>query len=278
MQVHLDFLAKNCFRRYPLKASATGVSAEGGSLPLDLLTAARFSTDHSHLELWISKVVVAGDQISVTVSDSAGIFGLFSSLVTSDFQVLKLTPVVRYAGGQLVLGPRSSLPQIQGKHTLSKLVAEFEPSLIVPRYLPSVSSLRVGDQTITGEVRLTYANVTPRLVPDTALCLQATNPNRVASRADKDAMRGTCGFNTIGSINRVLPNVNGNIDIYGIKPVDIHFTTGGIAVVGTGLALSDVCRGSRNNIPVPPGELHKYPPILGMAAEEWKSWSKNQSR
>ena len=276
--INVSFLNKNLYRKYPLKATSSYVSIENNTLPLAFLSGGKFTTVVNRTELYIRKIVVNQNSVSVSIAVDLGggnfeTFGYINSLITTDFQTVNIIPVAKYAGGIIVFGLKNVINSYQGTNTFNNLTGAIESSLIVPRILPAVTSIYHNTQALTGNINLSYSNILGGIVGTDELTLAVEKPILLTAPGDKNLARGNCGYNPIGKINTVSPDINGNIDVFGIDPVQISVTAVGIQLTVPNVSITDICTNNTNNIPpVPFDTPNTYPLFLTATQEEWKEW------
>lgn len=275
----VSFLNKNLFRKYPLRSTSTYISKQGVEIPLTLIGGLSISTELGKHTLYISKIVVNGNYINVTVSCSspAITIGYFSATITEDFQSVPMTATQDYAAGHIVFGFMNSLELIQGSHTFDLADMRIEDSTIACLQRPPLLYIEADGKKITGEVTLAFDNIKDESVDSAIRELRIIDMNAVMSRNDASSDRQSCPTNMIGSLNGVKPTSGGNIDIYGILPVIIDVTATGIKVTTPGIGFGEICTNVKENIPpIPAGtesEKNTYiDDILTTDTEEWKTW------
>ena len=269
-----SFLNKNMHRRYPLRADASCVSEQGNSMPLNLLSAARFLSDLSHMDVYIKKIVIDDNNINITINSGATCLGYFNGKITTDFQTLKLNPLVRYASGYITIGAKDALNDYQGSNTFTSSTAKFEDSLVVCKSPPAVSGIRVGDTVLTGMVKFTYDNINEVVDANAeTLNLSVDNVNLILSKNDVSSKLENCPTKYIGSVHGVQPDSNGNINIYGISPVTIQVGSGAVKIATPAVGFEEVCQNKKNVVPpIPANNPNDYEDVLTAEKEEWKTW------
>ena len=106
MSIQPEFLNKNWYRKYPLRATSKYQTIAGVYLPLTLFSGASISTTISHKDLYISKIVVKQPYVNITISTPLEDIGVFAGEVAKDQIELKLKPFNTYAAGFLILGKK----------------------------------------------------------------------------------------------------------------------------------------------------------------------------
>lgn len=244
--MRLDFLNKNWFRKYPLRATSSYLSTTGTAIPVSFLAAAKITTKLSHSAVYISKIYVAGNYVNVTISSGNTTLGYFSGTVTKDNTSLTMVQVVDFASGFLVIGSVDSLKQIQGSHNISQLVGRIEDSLVYCFTPPGVHSIVHDTQSAKGNVTFVLTNIQKTSI----FTFGVVDLTRVLSRADKSSTGLNCPTKVIKGIGNVLPDVSGNIDVYAILPLVVTVTTGGIRITSPTLSTADICGNMNANIPI----------------------------
>lgn len=279
----VSFLNKNLYRRYPLRSSSTMVSQQGIEVPLTLIAGARISSVYGYHQLYISRLIVNGNHLNMTISNTspAETVGYFSVDITQDYQTVKLTPVKDFTAGYIVFGQQNALSVLQGANTFIYDTSALEDSIITCVQAPIIKAIMVGENRITGVVKAEYDNIKETPSAGT-LTLDVIDVNSVLSRTDIGTSRLNCPTLAIGGINNVTPTTDGNIDIYGILPVIIEITDTGIVATTPGLGFNEICANVKNNIPPVPAVSDSAKSlyigdIITATAEEWKTWPQYNS-
>ena len=272
--LHVDFLNKNTFRRYPLRADLSVESNEGLALPDGLFCAAQFSAPGWCKKLQIRRVYVNDNYINVLMSCYNGniqtYVGYFDGVVTGDFTKLTFSALDPTIYGMLTIGRLADLKTLNGFYNFANDTAMIEDSLVTYITPPPVSALLVKDAKLTGRIGLEYVNV-QQLTNPSALQLDVLSKDSIRAKNDKSAQFGSCRTNPIGSMNGVTPDPDGNIDIYGIAPVKITVTAEGLRVDVTGISKADLCAEDKRIPPLVP--ISSYlKDITKATVPEWKTW------
>lgn len=271
---HLEFLNKNTLRDYPLRGLVPVLASDGVALPTALFCSAQFSVIPGYEQVFISRIYINGNYINIAVATLVGAvmtyIGFFSDTVTEDYQSLKMTPLVNFGYGSLMIGRKDALADFQGYHTFTSDAGLIEGSLITCVPVPNLSSLVYGTTKLTGRVGFNYVNVR-EIANTTELQLEVINKELVKAINDQSATFGNCPTTAIGSMNGVTPDVTGNIDIYGITPVEIHFTSGGISITVPSINRDTLCA-TNQQIPPLVTRSNYLQNILTTQNPEWKSW------
>lgn len=290
MSAHTDFLNKNMNRKYPIRSDMPCLCEDGSYLPQELITSMQLTTDYTNRELYISKVFTAAGYISVTISSNASglVLGCFSAAVKSNFETIPLTPsTLQYnISGSMTIGTLKSLETYQGARNLTFSNARIEDSLIfiftppgitnISKKLPDIVDLEVfpiiSEQALTGHITLLGDNVaiseqTPNIT------LSVINTASIKSLTDIGGKVNNCSTPIITHLNTVTPDVNGNIDIYGILPLKINIESGTLDFADTALTLDEVCPERKKLAPPENNSNNYYTDILATRTPEWKdSW------
>lgn len=261
-----------------MRSSATLISDQGTEIPLTFLAGMSISSVLGYHDLYISKIVVNGNAVNVTIRNTSPdvTIGYFNVIITQDFQTVPMTSYRNNASGYIVFGSMESLGLIQGNHTFNSTTGKIEDSVITCVVTPILTSIIADGKTITGEVKFEYDNITS-ITSGFEIDLSIIDMNAIMSRNDFSSERNSCPTNAIGSINGVKPTSGGNIDIYGILPVVIDITSSGIQLSTPGIGLTELCTNVKNNIPPIPGgteaDKNQYiDDFLTATEEEWKTW------
>jgi hypothetical protein len=297
--LRVPFLNKNLLRKYPFKQGVTCIGVAGQSLPDNLIASLKMSVPYLYRRIFVERVVVEGTAISVTVScklisEATLSLGVFNTALTDDYQLVNLTGIGYGVSGQIVFGELAVLEPLQGNFdftadTYDTATTQIEESLITVVPTPVVTSISCRGNTVTGNISLVLDNI--KNLDTTVIgeiLLNVINKPSLYSRGDKSFSFGNCTTPVIGSINDVPPDANGNIDIFGIKPVVVSVLSiandaaSGIKVEVADIKFEDLC--SENYKNVPPKNITNIYYLnlemanLALAVEEWKSWPQWSSR
>lgn len=278
MNLHPGFLSRNLLRNYPLQGRHVLLDQAGGQMPAGLLTAARFTVPAGVTGLYFRQVRHAGRQVSGLVHAlpedvPAGYFG---ATVTVDFQVLDLVPLRNGFFGRLAVGTLALLDQVDGLHSLSPEIGRVEDSLVVSMPAPAVTGLLVGTRTLTGRVTLRPVNVGVS-AEDSRLTLDVLNRRQVLAVNDRSIRHGTCGFLSVGGLNGVTPDAEGNIDLFGIAPLRVTVTPDGqVSISLDGMSQAELCGRTETVPPNVASDVHHaasdLPRTGTPVAPEWRDW------
>lgn len=272
--LHVDFLNKNTFRRYPLRADVGVDSNEGFLLPDGLFCAAQFSVPGGYEKVQLRRIYVSGNYINILVSgyNEAALthLGYFDGTIATDYTTLTFTSLEPVVYGMLMVGRKDALKAIQGFCTFSDNKALFEDSLVTYVTPPAVHHIAVHDRLLTGRINLEYSNIYQVANP-AAIELDVLSKDSIRVKNDKSAQFGSCPTNPIGSMNTVLPDVDGNIDIYGIAPVKVNVTATGLRLDVPDVSKSDLCAEDKRIPPLIPISTY-LKDITKATTPEWRTW------
>jgi hypothetical protein len=246
----LDYLNKNWYRAYPLRATSKHVTENGSALPYSFFAGARITTKPGFENVFIRRIFVVGPYVNIDVAAKnlntnvvTGL-GYFAARLTKDNTTITMQPLVDYASGFLVLGRLEDILRVQGNHTLSFDNGRIEDCLIYPFNPPAVHSIQHDGAAAKGKVTFVLDNF-----QHTGFVFGVVNPDRVASNADQSSQALNCGGNVIKAINSVEPDEDGNIDIFAIEPITLELKIGGIKLDTPTLTAEDICGNINENIP-----------------------------
>jgi len=242
--LHADFLYKNRYRKYPLKATSNKTE-QGRVIPTALFVGARISTIAAYSHVYISKIVIKGSFINVTLMAEDITLGYCEGNILQANTVLQVLPAQPFSGGVLVIGDPSCLKDFQGRHTLTFSSGELEESLVNCFTRPAVTSIKVGSTSLTGKITLGLSN----LSLSDSLQLSVTNPSLVMSNIDKCSSALNCPTHVVTGINTVKPDSWGNIDVYAVAPLTIQAIDHGISLDSPTIQEKDLC--PKENIYIP---------------------------
>lgn len=272
--MYLDFLNKNMYRNYPLKARSSGISVYNEQLPDPIITSLNISVanDIGYSRLYISKVTIKGKYISVVVNDveSELALGTFSKLITKDFEVINLTPYLSTISGFMTIGTVESFKQFQGAYHFEKDSTELEESVLF--IYPPTGVIKLVNAAISsvGKITLIGQNVT--ITPTgNNMSLDVIDHTRILANNVLAGRYANCPTPVITKINTVTPDSEGNIDIYTILPMTIEVSGDNLSLVPN-LTINDVCP-ELNKI-YPPADTSDtyYSDITTEKTPEWKTW------
>lgn len=274
---NLDFLNKNMYRKYPIRATSTYFFQNGQELPLSLISSIQVTTTYANRRVYISKVYAKSGYVSVLLREYATgiVLGSFQGVITQANQVLTLEPAIANVSGTITIGDPAAIDLLSGSGYFSPDNGLLEDSTVFVFTPPSVTSFIHNGDTATGHVvftTLTGSNVLiASLDPDVTFTV--IDRTLIQTKNDFSASIGTCGTPLIKQINTVFPDSTGNIDIYGILPVGIEIGTGIVGVGTPTLTLNDFCP-ERNKLSPPAGNTSDayYADILTTLTPEWKTW------
>lgn len=272
--MYLDFLNKNMYRSYPLKAGSSGISIYGETLPDSLLTSLSLSVpnDYGYRGLYISKVVVKGQFISVVFNDydTGFALGSFSKLVTKDYESINLTPYIPTASGVLTVGRKEGLLEFQGVYHFERENTEIEESVLFIYPPPGVINLVNNAIASTGHITLIGKNIEVS-TGDSEILLDVIDTNRVRAHNTLAGQYNNCNNPIIEKLNTVTPDEDGNIDIYTILPMTIEVSGDNLTLIPN-LTLEQVCPDLNKIYPPDNASEEYYSDINTEKVPEWKTW------
>jgi len=261
MPLHLDFLNKSLFRKYPVRATSTWTTKNGIVLPLDLFTGMKLTTTYTRQNVYIKYLVVKANYFNITLvhrnnpvtSESSAEYGLgsFGGTLVSDYQSFYLQSFDGYSSGWLTIGNIKSFAAILGSHEFTYDNGKIEDSLIFCYIRPLVSGITDAGQTLTGNVIFDLSKLTA-VVATPDIDMTVNFPAEIASRGDLNSSFNNCTTPVIKQINTVFPDGSGNIDIYGIEPVEVNVVAGKITLSTGTLGINDICTKAVANCPPEP--------------------------
>jgi hypothetical protein len=279
----LDFLNKNMYRKYPIRATCDMTFIDGTLLPQDVLTGMQISTIYGKHDLFISKVSATEGYISVVINDvtDGAALGCFAGKVLSDFSIIPFTSYVSYMSGSMTTGKKTSLTAILGTHFFrdeatdsgTRENSRLEASTVFCFTPPGITKIIHESNTLTGRVTTTVSSNMTQTIDGDILTLAAKDIGAILSNNEFSGDINSCPTPIIKKLNTVKPNVNGNIDIYGIVPLVIDVSTGLIGFDAP-ISLVDVCP-EKNKISPPVNNSDAYyGDILTVDTPEWRTWER----
>ena len=103
------------------------------------------------------------------------------------------------------------------------------------------------------------------------LSLEVITKQAVRATNDTSASYKNCKIKPIGSIAGVTPDEDGNIDIYGILPVQVQILAGGLSLAVPSINKEDLCASTKQLPPLIPQQRY-LGSILAVPKPEWASW------
>lgn len=292
--LHAAFLDKNANRKYPLKAIVSAENSTSFTIPDPWFLGMRLNVPIGYHKVYIERIFLDNGFISVMLAcklvptEATVILGSFSTALDIDYKNVYFSSLGYGVSGLLILGKVSDFSGYSGNYdfgaaTYALTTAQIEESLITVIPLPGLKSISCRGNKVTGNVTLALENIKKVTATNANdIHLNVINKTSLYSRLDKSFSFGNCNSPVIGSINSVEPDENGNIDIFGIKPVVItllseaNHAVNGIKVAVEDIAFKDLCRDNYKNTPdYKPSNLYH----LNLASsaevtgdEEWKNW------
>lgn len=247
--VNTEWLNANSLRHYPLSEEATAKdTTDSFELPTDFIVDAIIPV-HAALNLEVSKfhvqqVVIFGGGVVVTLAYDGDPIGSVTvstaSFETNSTYFFSGTGDFEDVQGKLTIGSLDTLLQSGGSYEFDVTGGRLEERVIVPdiRGLTGVRVLNAADLSdlIQGDIAF-EAGANMRITSSTAsgvtiLTFDAIDGEGTTETCDcDDVAEGT----PIASINGVLPDASGNIDLVGDDCIEITPGTDG------SVALEDKC-------------------------------------
>ena len=289
--LHLDFLNKNTFRKFPIRGDASMRSSSGNVIPVDLISSLRISTPKKYLGVYFNKIFCKKNFVSFSlagrVSENSAWedIGSFFGVVTSDYQLFTLESWTN-CSGFLTTGRITALSKFDGVNFFEPVASRVEDSLVFWFTPPTVTKIRdLNKDEAYGRITVTYDNITQTKPPATnSLALQVSDRLLTLRPGDIQPSLIQCDNPLITKINTVFPDAAGNIQVIGIEPVRI-FVSGvegfmRIETDETQLSRKDVCGNLNANLPpfdedhINTGDAHAGLPIVpgGPLTPEWQTW------
>lgn len=239
---HLDFYTKNQFRKYPLRDTSAYMTKGGIFLDTSLLVGASLMSIIGVSQIYISRIYVKNSYVSIIFSDiPQGTVGYATGTITQNNQSLTIVGYKPYFSGFIILGSKASWDKLNGSYELDNVNGRIEDSVVTLYPTPALTSIN----DLAGNILLSLTNI----IKSESFNLAVEDVSQIASIHDHSTGANNCPTNIINAIGNVLPDNNGNIDIYGIEPVEIT-TAAGILQIGTPtLIVEDICPNVNVNIP-----------------------------
>jgi hypothetical protein len=276
----LEFLNKNQFRRYPLKAEATQTSVDGDTFSTELVVACSVSTTKERRDLHISQIVVSGSTITLALSASttAGLvcLGRFHGELIGDNTTLLLESFVSYASGSITLGAADLLLAMRNSYMLPPSAAPLEESTVFYYTPPRVRALTNRGDTLQGRVEFGLLTNVQKTTVENTIQLGTQVTLNLNSLADKSSHFNNCPTPVIRYVEGAVPfyddsgnypALQGNLYLVGIAPVVFYggagagsISTQTITIDGSALTLDNLCT-ARNSVlpPINPIYLANLP-------------------
>lgn len=268
----LDFLNKNMYRKYPIRSTSRHIFTNGVVLPQSLITSIQVTTLYTYSKIFISQIYANNGFINITLQDLTSnlILGCFSGQITSDQQVLLFQPFCDVATGSITIGSVDAVNQLSGMNMLTSIDGRLEDSTVYCFIQPGVTTINNNGNTAVGLINLAVNNIS--LVENTSsIELDVIDVSQILSNNSVSALYNNCNTPLIRQINSVVPDVNGNIDVFGIAPVVVS-VSGAVTLSLGSLTLTDVC--PERALLTPPNNSSDvyYDNILTTTLAEWQTW------
>ena len=272
--MNIGFLNENWLRAYPIQYSAGRISTTGQALPDYLIVAARLTTDATNADVYVSRIVINYGLVSVEFSSGTQVLGSANGLVTKANTTLPVVPLYTNFHGNVTIGDFTKL-QVQASYNFTQASTLLEPTTVTVFTPPAVTSLTVKGKTLTGSINFvsTSTDISTNV---SGLTFTVISPAYIASRQDKTSALLSCNNKVISGINDVMPDDQGNIDIFCINPLQISGLVFSTPTMQNGTGATGVCKGY-NIPPTPnPDTANVYNTgngdILTAAGPEWAAW------
>jgi hypothetical protein len=224
----LDWSSLNSLRRYPIREGMSAASTDGlFSIPDTLIVDFTLcATSAVNDRFYISKIFNKLSSVSIEISkyDDASAVGsvVIDKTTHSEDQDYYITPTALYAGanGKITIGTMQGLEtQPVGLFTFANTATEFEPRTIIPGRVGLTRLAFVdaanGEYSMTGTV--TLASRVNLLFSYTA-----GQSTVVLDAGENLGLNKKCDdYSPIRSINGVLPDDTGNINLIGVDCMKI---------------------------------------------------------
>lgn len=253
---HLNF---NSIRKYPLHEA----NIDSDILTDAVLVDAQITVPNTVTQpVYVSSIYVTNAICSIGIKDGLGnTLGVATgSLTNEDYNSLYIQPIVQFVTGVIVVGREVfDIPSKFGmaKQTLVAEEGELEARCINIVTPSAVSSLTVNGIKLTGDIKIIAgSNYVVGLDDevDNGIVLSLINPEAFIPECLVGCDPGQCN-GAILSINDVLPDVTGNINING-DGVVVPAAVGTQVIIDTPLvSTQDLCKEKNVGRPGPPGPI-----------------------
>jgi len=234
---NLDFLNKNQFRCFPLKAQATLRASDTRYISNTLIVACTITTTQNRTNIHISQIHVAGSRISLTVSaEESGKYvslGYFIGNIEKNFTTLQFTQFKRFVGGSLTVGSQELLTSMSGGYFFEPDGLPLEESNIFYYTPPQVTGINRKGHALRGRVEFGSLFNLIKTKSSNSIALGVKNNNDLASLADHTSEFNNCKTPLIHFVNDAVPFYNsanplhqGNLYLVGVKPVVFYGVMG----------------------------------------------------
>jgi len=237
--LNLDFLNKNQFRSYPLKAAASRTALDGRQIRDNLLVACSITTLISRISLHINQIYVDGSYISITFgcleNDKYRSLGRCHGEVTADFTTFELEQFERFTGGCITLGSVEEVLNMSGGYYFEPEALPLEESTVFYYTPPEVTGVSRDEITLRGRVNfgrlVNLKKFTNRV--DNRISLGVSDNASLASLADFSSEFNNCRTPLINYVNGAKPLYNqnntthqGNLYLVGVQPIVFYGVMG----------------------------------------------------
>jgi hypothetical protein len=289
----LNFLNKNQFRNYPIKAESELMAIDGKKITTELLVGCSISTTKNRRNLFIHQVTVSSNNISIVVAahlDNGDFesLGIFSGLVVSDFTELQLSAFSPFVSGSIIIGSVEAMRALSGVYTFPEDALPLEESTIFYYTPPAVTSVVNNHLSLRGNVKFGVLNNLVKSRDGNNILFGVIDSASVASLADTHSSFNNCSTPVIRYVNGAVPfydnsenyeDLQGNLFMVGVSPIVFYgkqgenttngenlpvfngsIATGTVAISGAPLTLQSLCT-TRNSVlpPISPTYIHNMP-------------------
>jgi hypothetical protein len=244
----LEFLNKNQFRSYPLKAESSLTAIDGRKVSNELLVGASITTTLDRKNIFIRQIYVDGVDVRITLAAKLSnsffeTIGIFYGTITSEFTVLRLTETMKFTSGTLIIGTVEALNELSGVYTFEPGAMELEESTVFYYTPPGVTSINYRGARLTGDVNFgVLSNIIKSRPVDSPKKIDfgVIDSASVTSLGDKSSLFNNCPTPVIRYIDgavpfyqsstsvdshntyNYLPALQGNLFMVGVAPLSFQ--------------------------------------------------------
>ena len=289
----LNFLNKNQFRNYPIKAGSVLRAIDGKMITTELLVGCSVSTTADNLGLFIKQITADGNNISVVlgarlINGDFKTLGIFEGDVLSNFTSLKLSPFVPFVSGNLIIGSVDGLRALNGVYTFHEEDLPLEESTIFYYTPPQVTSIVNDGIHLRGKVNFGVLNNLVKSREGNNIRFGVIDSASLASLVDLDSAFNNCRTPVIRYVDGAVPfydisenyeELQGNLFMVGVSPIIFYgeqgentvdaqnlpvynggISTGTISLSGSPLTLDTLCTAKNAALPpINPNYFHNLP-------------------
>jgi hypothetical protein len=289
----LNFLNKNQFRSYPLKAGAVLTSIDGRKITNELLVGLSISTTSDRRNLFIRQISASNGNITITVAAELdnGYFeslGAFSGIVATDFTTLELNSYLPFTSGNIIIGSSEAASNLSGVYTFHKESLQLEESTVFYYTPPPVKSVVNKGINLRGNVGFGVLSNLVKSRDGNNILFGVIDSASVTSLADLHSAFNNCSTPVIRYIDGavpfydtsgVYPALQGNLFMVGVAPIVFYgeqgentvdgnslpiynggISVGTVSLSGIPLTLDTLCTTSNAVLPpINPNYIHNLP-------------------